>query len=203
MKFNGQSGQDAFVLKSLGYKTNGFFLEIGSNDPININNTYLLESEYNWKGIMIEYDGKFENSYIRERPNSKYVIRDATKINFLKLFEECNAPKNIDYLQIDLEAENGSTLQTLKNLDAQVMDNYKFAVITFEHDIYRGNEYETRKISREIFSKRGYVLVFPDVKNGGNAYEDWYYHPDLIDISLINKVKKDESLDWKDIINLF
>jgi len=49
-----QLGQDIWVLDSTNYKTNGYFVDIGANDPININNTYLLENKYNWKGICIE-----------------------------------------------------------------------------------------------------------------------------------------------------
>ena len=45
---------------------------------------------------------------------------------------------NLDYLQIDLEANNGSTLNTLKNLDDEVMNKYKFSTITFEHDCKQG-----------------------------------------------------------------
>ena len=52
----GQSHQDKFVLNVLKEKKNGFFVELGSNHPINVNNTYLLEKNYDWKGIMIEYE---------------------------------------------------------------------------------------------------------------------------------------------------
>ena len=51
IKFYGQAEQDKFVLNMLNNKENGYFLEIGSNDPIHINNTYILEKDYNWKGI--------------------------------------------------------------------------------------------------------------------------------------------------------
>lgn len=38
------SGQDIFVYHMVfGAKNTGFFLDIGANDPIKINNTYLLE----------------------------------------------------------------------------------------------------------------------------------------------------------------
>jgi len=47
-----QYGQDTWVLDLLG--ENGFFLDIGSYDPIEYSNTYLLEKEHNWKGICIE-----------------------------------------------------------------------------------------------------------------------------------------------------
>ena len=44
--FKGQAEQDKFVLNMLKNKKNGFFLEIGSNHPININNSYILEKNY-------------------------------------------------------------------------------------------------------------------------------------------------------------
>jgi len=43
--------QDMFVLSMLDGKKNGTYLEIGASDPIVDNNTYLLETEFGWKGI--------------------------------------------------------------------------------------------------------------------------------------------------------
>jgi hypothetical protein len=198
--YNSQASQDKFILEILKNKKNGFFLEIGSHDPIYINNTYILETKYNWKGIMIEYDNKWLKSYITERPNSYYIINDATKINYIDELEKYNAPENIDYLQIDLEVNNRSTLSTLELLDKTVFHKYKFAVVTFEHDIYNGNYYDTREISRNIFNKNGYTRVFGDVKSNNLPFEDWYLHPDLVDINFINKIKVEDSLDSNDII---
>jgi hypothetical protein len=31
------------------------------------------------------------------------------------------------------------------------------------------------------------------------AFEDWYVHPDLVDINLINKYKTDKSLFYKNL----
>lgn len=192
--FNGQAEQDKFVLNILKNKKKGFFLEIGSNHPININNSYILEKNYEWNGIMVEYENKWLNDYKKFRPNSIHIINDATKIDYKNLFEINNVPLNLDYLQIDLEANNGSTLNTLKKLNSEVMDKHKFATITFEHDIYHTNYMNTRLESRKIFEDRGYVRVFSDVNNGGiNPYEDWYIHPDLVDNGLVNTlIKKNE-----------
>jgi len=220
--YSGQAEQDKFVLHTLKEKRNGFFLEIGSNDPIFINNTYLLEKQYDWKGIMIEYDGRYLSSYKEHRPNSIHVINDATTIDYKQLFETNNVPLSIDYLQIDLEPANGSTLQTLQKLDNDVLDNYKFATVTFEHDIYnknfehytfeqKTNFINTQLISREIFQKRGYYCVFQDISNGGNPYEDWYVHPDLVDMNYIKNLVEnnkqfyvdhpitEKTLSWTDI----
>jgi hypothetical protein len=220
--YKGQAEQDKFVVNILKQKKKGFFLEIGSNDPININNTYILENTYHWKGIMIEYSDKWLNDYKKDRPNSIHIINDATKINYKDLFETNNVPTFIDYLQIDLEVSNGSTLNTLKKLNSEIMNHYKFAVITFEHDIYNSNYLNTRLESRKIFENRGYLRVFSDINNEGECpYEDWYIHPELVDMNLVNNlIKKNEnnyksnikcnqyfeesivnkSINWQDII---
>ena len=201
-EFNGQSAQDYFVLNCLNYKTDGIFLEIGSNDPILINNSYILETKYNWRGLMIEYCSVFEPKYKIHRPNSSYLIQDATTIDYLNEFQKNNFPTIIDYLQIDLEVDNESTIKTLELLNSNIMSNYKFAVITFEHDIYRGNHYNTRERSREIFNNHGYFRVFSDVKNQNLPYEDWYVHPNIVNMDFINKIKSTESLEYTEIINI-
>ena len=59
----------------------------------------------------------------------------------------------MDYLQIDLDVNNKSTLDTLMLLDQTVFDKYKFSTVTFENDIYTGDYFNTRELSREIFKK--------------------------------------------------
>jgi FkbM family methyltransferase len=46
--------QDALVLLLLRGKRNGFFVEFGATDGINLSNTHLLESRFQWKGILAE-----------------------------------------------------------------------------------------------------------------------------------------------------
>ena len=207
MHTNSQACQDLFVLQMLNYKRDGSFLEIGSNHPIIHNNTYMLESMYNWKGIMIEYDGTFEQSYKIHRPLSIYKISDARIINYKNVLDINNYPTNMDYLQIDLDVNNKSTLDTLTLLNNSVFDKYKFATITFEHDIYSGNYFNTQEISRQIFMDRGYTLLFPNVsvywEGSFKPFEDWYVHPDLVDINIINKFKTSESLTTEQIMKLF
>ena len=202
-----QSAQDLFVSSITQKKQNGYFLEIGSNHPITHNNTYLLEKEYCWKGLMVEYDGSFEELYKIHRPNSIYTINDARKVNYRQILDENHFPENIDYLQIDLDVDNKSTLDTLLLLNETVFDKYKFATITFEHDIYNGNYFDTQNVSRKILTEKGYELVFPDVcvfwEGSYKPFEDWYVHPDLVDTEYMNKIKTSESLTSEQIKSLF
>jgi hypothetical protein len=191
-----QSAQDQFVLKVLGYKTNGYFLEIGSNHPIEINNTYILENIYSWNGLMVEYEKVYEDLYKQYR-KSHYIIQDARKVDYLEVFQKYNFPKNMDYLQIDLEVTNGSTIETLELLDKTIFPEYTFSVVTFEHDIYVGDHFDTRNKSREIFKSRGYDLVYSDIKNKDCPYEDWYVHS-----SLGKTFQKAENIDYTTAIAL-
>ena len=198
-----QALQDLFVISILQNKNNGYFVEIGSNHPITCNNTYMMEKEYGWKGLMIEYDSSFEQLYKDLRPNSIYRISDARLVDYRGILDTNAFPCNLDYLQIDLDVDNKSTLDTLVLLDNTCFDKYKFATITFEHDIYTGNYFNTREISREIFKKRGYELVFPDVAvffEGRHCpFEDWYVHPDLVDMDYVNKIRSNVGLNVEEI----
>ena len=201
MSYNGQLEQDKFVLKILNNKKNGYFLEIGSNHPVTINNSYILEKNYNWKGIMVEYDKSWLNSYKEHRPNSIHIINDATQINYKNLFETNKFPINLDYLQIDIEANNGSTLKTLIKLNNEILNDYKFATVTFEHDIYHTNYLNTREESRKIFDNQGYLRIFDDVccRLTGRPFEDWYVYPPLVNKDLINNIMNKNKQNYKKI----
>jgi len=69
--------QDLFILSMLNGKRNGSYLEIGGAEPYFGNNTCLLEKEFDWKGVSIEYDKKFIDRYTKERPNTNILNTDA------------------------------------------------------------------------------------------------------------------------------
>jgi FkbM family methyltransferase len=49
-----QLKQDLFVLHELNFKRNGFFVEFGATNGLELSNTHLLEKEFNWDGILAE-----------------------------------------------------------------------------------------------------------------------------------------------------
>lgn len=195
MNYQGQARQDEFAIKLTNYKRNGSYIEIGSNHPKIHNNTYVMDTELNWFGLMVEYEKGWLPDYQRDRPRAIHILDNATNVDYLKYMKEYNFPRNIDYLQIDLDVDNRSTLTTLEKLDQTVMGEYTFATVTFEHDIYTGNYYDTQKISREIFERRGYTRLFSDVSVffGGRMcqFEDWYAHPSIVNQTIITSIISD------------
>jgi hypothetical protein len=49
-----QLRQDLFVLSQLNFKEHGFFVELGATNGIDWSNTYLMEKELGWTGILAE-----------------------------------------------------------------------------------------------------------------------------------------------------
>jgi len=65
-----QLGQDLEVIKFYNNKLNGFFVEIGASDGLELSNTYLLETDYKWKGICCEPIPDNFEKLVKNRQNS-------------------------------------------------------------------------------------------------------------------------------------
>ena len=49
-----QARQDEVVAALLQNKKNGYFIDLASNDPVKISNTYALETTFGWRGLCLE-----------------------------------------------------------------------------------------------------------------------------------------------------
>jgi FkbM family methyltransferase len=65
-----QSRQDIFALYELGFKRNGFFVEFGATDGVTLSNTYLLEKEFGYKGILAEPNPRQRKKILTDRSAS-------------------------------------------------------------------------------------------------------------------------------------
>lgn len=189
--------QDVFILKCFKYKQNGTFLEIGAGDPIRGSNTYLLEKEYNWKGLSMDYgyvewpedviitcDGMkfsrpdFHTYWIgvwdKDR-TTPLLMDDALSCDWLSIINNnFSTPSyeklTIDYLQVDIDpAEN-----TYKCLEKIPFDEIDFKVVTYEHDAYKEGD-EWRIKSRKYLESKGFILVAGNISpDCCSPFEDWW-----------------------------
>ncbi|NBP04034.1 MAG: hypothetical protein EBU90_28865 [Proteobacteria bacterium] len=167
-----QCFQDVFALIINNGKEEGSFLDLGCSFPETINNTFLLEKRFNWKGLSYDLHEPAILEFNKNR-NTKAFIKDCTKLDFDYIINELGS--NIDYLSLDLEPAQ----ITLKCLESIPFDRISFNAITFEHDKYRfGPEVQAR--SRDIFLSNGYSLIVGDVSEPiENSFEDWYAGPNI------------------------
>ena len=190
-----QSMQDMFVLSMLDGKRNGVYVEIGADQPRVISNTYLLEKDFDWSGISFELDADKVAFFNTIRKN-KCLCEDATLYNYKSLFEELNYPKQIDYLQLDIDPAEG----TLRALKALPLDDYRFSVITYETDVYSsGADIQDEQI--EILESHGYQLVAKNVKCEGNPYEDWWVDPAIVSEDVWKPYKTRIGLDSWEVVS--
>lgn len=178
--WNDISAQEEFVINVSKQKENGYYVELGAFHSKNGSNTYKLENQYGWKGVSFEIEEERRAEFNLNRKNP--CEGDALNFDYLKYFRDNNFPKQIDYLQVDIDggydghgrpAANQYT--TFHGLIALPLTQYRFNVITFEHDanMYYKNTF-MRDMQRELLDSLGYSLVVREI------HEDWWVDPSVI-----------------------
>ena len=175
---NSQVGQDFFVL-GVSRKRNGYFVEVGGFHSRQLSNTYLLEKEFSWTGVILEIVPE-RVAELQENRTARVVGADATRFNWKIAIRKFDIPLEPDYLQIDCEPAVSSLIALIRVLTAGLRPK----IITFEHDAYsRATLLKVfhqgkvvRFLSRKLLSTLGYLLVAPNIgtKDTGKPFEDWW-----------------------------
>ena len=83
--FQSQICQDIFASFVVGDKYEKTFLEFGATDGLDISNSYLLESSFNWKGVLAEPSPQWHEALKKNRKNSKIITKCIWKESGKKL----------------------------------------------------------------------------------------------------------------------
>jgi hypothetical protein len=171
-KSKSQLKQDLFVLSELKMQTNGFFVEFGATNGIDLSNTFLLESYFNWTGILaepakcwhkslkknrssfIEHKCVWENSDIEIQFNETIdpVYSAISKFNSLD-FHASHTKQGFQYI-----------VKTISLLD--LLEKYEAPkIITCEH-----NYHKNRKKIYKLLKSKDYSLKY----SGLSRWDDWY-----------------------------
>lgn len=199
-KYKSQLGQDIFVLCQLNFKKNGFFIEFGATDGIGISNTYVLEKEFGWRGILAE-PAKVWHKSLRENRNSIIDERcvwskSNQKIDFRETdFHELSTIENYSSHDMHKSArKSGSVYQvdTVSLMDLLAEHNAPNEIDYLSIDT-EGSEYEIlkdfdfnkykikiitvehnftnmREKIFELLTSNGYKRIFIQV----SEVDDWY-----------------------------
>jgi FkbM family methyltransferase len=160
MKSYSQLKQDLWVLDKLNQKRNGIFIEVGANNGVHLSNTYLLEKDFGWTGVLVECDPNSIPSLRENRPNS-IIIKKAcysesninlpfksdndstlsvlsssgdTFVQSISLNDICGHITEIDYISLDIE---GFELNALSTFD---FNKYNVKCWTIEHNLNPNNQ---------------------------------------------------------------
>lgn len=199
-KFNSDAKQDQFVANILNFKENGYCIDIGSHHSIKSNNTYFFQ-DLGWTSISVEIASDYNESYAT-RKKGVHLNENALEINYKEVLNEYEFPKSIDYLSLDVDTVSLDVLRVLP------LDEYRFKVITIEHDGYLYEDHY-RQPQREILSSNGYLLLCsnvyveqPGYEGKECPFEDWWVDPLEFDNNFIEKIKCDNKFPSEIISNL-
>jgi hypothetical protein len=186
--------QDEFVANILGFKKNGYCVDIGSGHSIESNNTFYFQS-LDWCCISVEIDSSFNETYLT-RKNGVHLNENALRVEYENVLSEYEFPTVVDYLSLDVDT---CSLNVLKILP---LDKYKFKIITIEHDAYLYND-KYREDQRRILTEAGYKLLCSNVlvPNPGHSgyngedcpFEDWWIYPSEFNSNITQKIECDMS----------
>jgi hypothetical protein len=189
-----QAYQDMFVLAALNGKRDGYFLEIGSFDPVVLSNTLLLEQTFGWGGVSVDHSESAMDK-MRAYPRKCFLsLNDAVTLDYDALLDSLNVGDRIDYLSLDVEP-NVNTFETLKKI---LLMSRRYSIITFETDAYagniNGNSEEVRWESRKVLPVYGYEMVAGNISafsDDGHPFEDWYMDTKFFSPEEIKRFKRE------------
>lgn len=195
-----QLRQDIFVLSELGFKRGGFFVEFGATDGILLSNTYMLEKEFDWKGILAEPARGWHaalranrNCYVESgcvwRESNAFVTfneTDSGEYSTIDSLSPLDIHKDLRTKGTKYQVRTISLLDLLEKYNAPpVIDYLSIDTEGSEYEILEGfdfSRYQFRVITCEhnftaqrdkvlsLLTGNGYVRKHEHL----SAFEDWY-----------------------------
>ena len=153
LQFRGQLLQDKWVYEHYRRHVNildyrGYFVDVGCNDGVKINNTLVFEGDLGWNGVCIDADRRMIEL---ARQNRKCQVVEAvvyqetgqevcfeendesllsgvstvggqlrTTASLADILAAVNAPKQIDYISLDVEGVEDKILEGFEDADYDV-----------------------------------------------------------------------------------
>jgi FkbM family methyltransferase len=201
-----QLQQDLFVLLSLKFKSDGFFVEFGATDGLNLSNTHLLEKNFGWKGILAEPARRWHSSLRRNRSaeiETKCIWKESAKVlqfnetevgelSTLDSFSNQDMHAHSREIGVKYEVETISLFDLLVEYKApkfidylsidtegsefEILENFDFGAYTFGFISCEHNFTENRGKVFELLSQQGYERVFEHY----SQFDDWFLHKSLV-----------------------
>jgi FkbM family methyltransferase len=198
-----QLRQDLFALCHLGFKRNGYFVEFGATNGRDLSNTYLMEKELGWDGILAE-PAKVWHADLKKNRNCNIETSCIWKdTNSTLTFNQVAAPELStisSYSDTDLHKQarkEGNTYEvktiSLSDLllkykapkqidylsidtegsEYEILSSFDFSEYTFGVITCEHNYTPMRHKIHSLLSSQGYKRVLEDL----SFFDDWYVNP--------------------------
>lgn len=195
-----QFRQDVFALAESKFKRKGYFVEFGAADGVTGSNTYLLESEYGWSGVVAEPATRFHHDLVQNRNcvrdfravysrSGEFLPFKEAKIGALSTFQFLESKdlyrryrkqgrvyevETVSLLDLLDEAGAPSEIDFM-SLDTEgselsILQSFDFNRYRFNAITVEHNFGHNRVALRECLEKAGYRQIHEDI----SGVDDWY-----------------------------
>lgn len=202
-KSKAQLRQDIFVLLESNMKRNGFFVEFGATDGVQLSNTYMLEKEFSWEGILAEPGRKWHEALTHNRTAKidlncvwketghelSFVETEILELSTVKDYSDCDHHRKSRVVDNEYTVTTKSLLDLLSEHGAPTQIDY-LSIDTegTEFEILKAfdfNKYDIRIITCEhnysedrikiynLLTSNGYQRVRENI----SKFDDWYIKP--------------------------
>jgi FkbM family methyltransferase len=202
-----QLQQDLFALLVLNKKRDGYFVEFGATNGITLSNTYLLEKEYGWQGILAEPARIWSEDLIANRSckldfrcvsdeSGRTLVFHETEIPELSVIDSYKNEdmhsnlrrKGEQYLVESvslndlLAAHNAPNQIDFMSIDTEgsefdILNSFDFSKYQISIIVVEHNFSDIRIKLNSLLTKNG----FTQVSNTQTLWDDWYVNSNLVD----------------------
>lgn len=199
-----QASQDVFALVANGFKRGGYFVEFGATNGKSISNTYVLEKEFGWTGIVAEPAKCWHEDLRRNRSceveydcvwketgaELEFKETGAAELSTISDFSEADLHsrsrrKAVSYTVktvslLDMLARHGAPREIdflsvdTEGSELDILQAFDFSKHRFNAITVEHNYTEQRAAIRALLEQNGYR----NVAAGASGYDDWFVPDD-------------------------
>ena len=218
MRYHSHIGQDRWVLETLNFRRDAYFLEFGAFDGISSSNTLTLERDFGWSGIVVEANPTYYPEVCKNRRcitiNAALWEKSRQELEMIDAHGLSSVASRMDFdggQKIRAEISKGlfkidtiNPTELLRRFNApQRIEYLSLDVEGCEFDVLKSIDFDYYQIAMlsiehsHVPSRQNELRSFM-LPRGYSFYErfydDWYFHPGyLAQLQLINETFDPES----------
>jgi FkbM family methyltransferase len=199
-KAKSQLGQDVLALAQVGIKQPGFFVEFGATNGLDLSNTYLLEKNFGWKGILCEPAKEWHEElrltrscaidtrcvYSSTGQKIQFSETSIGELSTISSYMKADANRLIRKKAVSYEVETVTLEDLLSTHDApsyidflsidtegseyEILSAFDFSRYSFGLICVEHNFTNNREKIRELLTANSYSQVLHEY----SAFDDWY-----------------------------
>jgi FkbM family methyltransferase len=201
-----QIRQDLFALTANDFKRNGYFVEFGATDGVSLNNTHLLETEFGWKGILVEPAKMWHNNLKLNRQahistscvwsdsgkNIEFIEASIPELSTVQEYVKCDSHAgarqilktyavetiSLNDLLAQYEAPNIVDYMSIDTEGSEylILSTVDFSKWKFRVITVEHNFTDKREMIQDLLALNGYLRVCEEA----SSFDDWYLNRELV-----------------------